>query len=236
MLKNNTVASTAARWIFSNRVTSWKQHLIQPVQALTRMPIMLGIMGLFLLSGCATLPQNSALSKVKFSLDRISNVSLAGINLMDIQSPEDLNMFQLARATLALSRENLPLNLTLHLKSENPLANKIAAKLVRLDWTLVLDGRDTVSGSMNNDINLTAGKVESIPLRLSLNMFEYFNEKSAMDMLDLALAFAGADGAIPQGVALKVRPTIDTIFGQITYGKGILIEPRTKVQAQEKFI
>jgi len=97
----------------------------------------------------------------------------------------------------------------------------------------VLDGRDTVSGSMLNDIKLNAGEVESIPLRLSLNMFEYFNEKSAMDMLDLAMAFAGADGAIPQGVALKVRPTIDTIFGPITYGKGILIEPRPKKPSPE---
>jgi len=187
-------------------------------------------------SGCATMTQHSDLSKVKFSLDHISDVSVAGINLMHIQSPEDLNMFQIARATLAVSRENLPLNLTLHLKSENPLANKVAAKLVRIDWTLVLDGRDTVSGTMHNNIKLNAGKVESIPLSLSLNMFEFFNEKSAMDMLDLALAFAGADGAIPQGVALKVRPTIDTIFGPITYGKGMLIEPRLKEPSEERLI
>jgi len=56
-----------------------------------------------------------------------------------------------------------------------------------------------------------------------------------MDMLELALAFASEDGQLPQGVALKIRPTIDTIFGPITYGKDILIESRKKeaVQRQE---
>jgi len=98
-----------------------------------RMQTVLGIIALLSFSGCASMTQHSDLSKVKFSLDHISNVSVAGINLTHIQSPEDLNMFQIARATLAVSRENLPLNLTLHLKSENPLANKIAAKLIRID-------------------------------------------------------------------------------------------------------
>ena len=210
--------------------------MTQWISQYCRIKTIFGIIALLSFSGCATMTQHSDLSKVKFTLDYISDVSVAGINLMHIQSPEDLNMFQVARATLAVSRENLPLNLTLHLKSENPLANRVAAKLIRIDWTLVLDGRDTVSGTMHNNIKLNAGEVESIPLSLSLNMFEYFNEKSAMDMLDLALAFAGSDGAIPQGVALKVRPTIDTIFGPITYGKGILIEPRPKEPTQERFI
>jgi len=204
------------------------------IRTFRKVPMLLGILALITLSACATLVQSSSLSKVKFSLDHVSDVTIAGIDLMQIQSSEDLNMFQIARATMAMSRKDLPLNLTLHLKSENPLANKVVAKLVRLDWTLVLDGRDTVSGTMQNNMNLAAGKVETIPLQLRLNMFEYFNERSAMDMLDLALAFAGADGAIPQGVALKVRPTIDTIFGPITYGKAILIEPHKNDTRQEQ--
>ncbi len=187
-------------------------------------------------SGCATMMQATDLSKVKFSLERISDIRLAGIDLLGISSPEDLNMFQMARATLAISREKLPLNLTLHLKSENPLANKVAAKLIRLDWTLILDGRETIHGSMEKSIKLAAGKAEDIPLQLNLNMFEFFNEKSLMDMFELALAFAGEDGAIPQGVALKIRPTIDTIFGPITYDKGILVEAKPKEKTYEQAI
>jgi len=178
-----------------------------------------------LLSACATLQQTHDLSKVKFSLDRVSAIHIAGIDLMDITSLNELNMFQIGRATLAVSRESLPLNLTLHLKTENPLVNQTSATLTSMDWTLILDGRETINGTLAEDVTLPAGEMQDIPLQLSLNMFEFFNEKSAMDLLDLALAFAGEGGGIPKGIALKVRPTINTPFGPITYRKPFIIEP-----------
>ena len=150
---------------------------------------------------------------------------MAGIDLMDINSLDGLNVFQMGRATLAMARKNLTLDLTLHLKTENPLDNQVTATLTSLDWTLILDGRETINCTLAEDVTLPAGDVQDIPLRLSLNMFDFFNEKSAMDLLDLALAFAGEGGGIPEGVALKVRPTIDTPFGPITYGKAFIIEP-----------
>jgi len=181
---------------------------------------------LLLLASCATLQKGAVdLSSVKFSLDRVSSVRVAGIDLMNIRSMDELNMFQIARATLAVSRERLPLDMTVHLKTENPMVNRVAATLVSMDWTLMLDGRETISGTLNERVIIRAGESETIPLKLRLNMFEYFNEKSAMDMLDLALAFAGSEGALPEGVALKVRPTIETPFGPIRYGKAVLIEP-----------
>ncbi|GAV20310.1 hypothetical protein MMIC_P1275 [Mariprofundus micogutta] len=186
------------------------------------------------LSACATMITPTELSKVKFSLDRVSAVQLAGINLMEIDTLDELNMFQIARASMAVSRQSLPLDLTLHLKSENPLANQVAARLIRMDWTLVLDGRDTISGSMEKNIQMAAGESQDIPLNLSLNMFEFFDEKSALDMLDLALAFAAEDGMMPQGVALKIRPTIDTMFGPITYGSPLLIESRSESKGQRQ--
>ncbi len=133
-----------------------------------------------------------------------------------------------------MARKNLPLDLTLHLKIENPLDNHVTATLTSLDWTLILDGRETISGTLAEDVTLPAGGVQDIPLRLSLNMFDFFNEKSAMDLLDLALAFAGEGGGIPRGVALKVRPTIDTPFGPITYGKPFIIEPGVRSRKKGK--
>ncbi|WP_018293493.1 hypothetical protein [Mariprofundus ferrooxydans] len=191
------------------------------------------VMTLLLLStGCASFKQASELSQVKFKLDRISAVRVSGIDLMHIDSPDQLNVYQLARATLAVSRNNLPLDLTLHLKSENPLANRIATTLSRMDWTLILDGRETISGTLEEDISLPAGQVLDIPLHLKLNMLEFFDTKNAMELLDMALAFAGENGRIPQGVALKIRPVINTPFGPMYYGKPLLIKPDIPKEVQ----
>lgn len=174
----------------------------------------------------------SELSKLKFTLDRVSSVRVAGIDIMNITDARELNVYQISRITLAASRETLPLDLTLHLKSENPMINQVAATITRMDWTLVLDGRDTISGTLEEDITLPAGVAQEIPLRLSLNLFEFFNDKNAMDLLDLALAFAGEGGAIPKGIALKVRPTINTIIGPLTYSSPILIKPNMEANRQ----
>jgi len=186
-----------------------------------------------LLSSCATMQQAMQLSSVKFTLDHVSSVSVAGIDLMNIRRVEDLNMFQVARATLALSRQELPLDMTVHLKTENPLVNRIATTLVSMDWTLMLDGRETISGVLNDRITLPAGEAQTIPLTLRLNMYQYFNEKNATDMLDLALAFAGANGAIPKGVGLRIRPTVETPFGPMTY-KPFLIEPHAHEASESR--
>ncbi|HKI62250.1 MAG TPA: hypothetical protein VKA31_08150, partial [Mariprofundaceae bacterium] len=185
----------------------------------------LSMAAVLLLSSCATMQKAMELSSVKFTLDHVSSVRVAGIDLMHVRRVDDLNMFDVARATLAFSRQELPLDLTVHLKTENPLINQIAATLVSMDWTLMLDGRETISGTLNDRITLPAGEAQTIPLRLSLNMYKYFSdEKSATDMLDLALAFAGANGSIPKGVGLRIRPTVETPFGPMTY-KPMLIEP-----------
>jgi len=189
-----------------------------------------------LLAGCAGMPPAMDLSQVKFSLERVSDVHVAGIDVSRLHSVDELNMFQLARATLAVSRQQLPLDLTVHVKSENPLANRIAARIVRMDWTLVLEGRDTISGTFDRPVEIAAGSDAEIPLRLSLNLFEFFNEKSATDLLDLALAFAGEGGGIPHGVALKIRPTVDTPLGPIRYGRPFLIEPRPNCGAGQPLL
>jgi len=189
-----------------------------------RLSVILSAILIVLLSSCATLQQGIDLSSVKFTFDRVSSVRVAGIDLMNIRSVEELNMFQIARATLALSREELPLDMTVHIKTENPQINRIAATMVSMDWTLMLDGRETISGILNERVRLPAGEAQTVPLRLRLNMFKFFNEKNALDMLDLALAFAGSKDSLPEGVALKIRPAIDTPLGVMRY-REMLIAP-----------
>ncbi len=180
---------------------------------------------LLLLASCATLKQAMAIPEVKFSFDRISEARIAGVDMMAVQSLSDLNFMQLANISMAISRNQVPMDLTVFIKTENPVVNQFAQALVALDWTLVLDGRDTIKGTLNERVPLPSGQIQNIPLQLSFNMTNFFTGDNATDMLDLAMAFAGNAGQVPKGVALKITPTIETPFGPVKY-KEMLIEPK----------
>ena len=156
-----------------------------------------------------------------FSLDRLSNVRLAGIELTQIDSWDDLGFADAARLALAVTQKSLPMDFRAHLLAENPADNDTEARLLRMDWTLLLQDRETVSGVFENEVLLPPGQPQDIPLTISLNLVDFF-EGSAQDLLELALSIAGAGGA-PKDVALRATPVINTPLGPIRYPQPITI-------------
>ena len=110
-------------------------------------PFFVAALGVLLaVPGCTTLQQIAALRQVEFDLDRVSNGLVAGVDLDRIARGGDLGPTDLARLGAAAARGEVPLRFTLHVGAENPADNPAAAQLVSLDWTLFLDGTETVSG------------------------------------------------------------------------------------------
>lgn len=175
-------------------------------------------------SGCATLQQFAALRSVDFSLDRVSSPRLAGIDLQQVRSYEDLGYADAARLALALVQESLPMDFRLHLRAENPADNSTEARLMRMAWTLLLQDRETVSGVFDQETLLLPGQPQDIPILISLDLVDFF-EGSAQDLLELALSIAGQGGA-PKEVALRASPVVDTPLGPIQYPTPITIVSR----------
>ncbi len=175
-------------------------------------------------SGCATLQQIAALRNVDFDLDRVSDLRLAGVDMRRIDSYDDLSLAEIARLTLAISREELPLDFRVHITGENPPENSVDARMVRMDWTLLLENRETVSGVFNDEVLFPAGQPNTFPISVSLDLLEFF-DGGAKDLFELALSVAGAGGA-PKNVALRATPVIDTPLGGIRYPSPITIVNR----------
>lgn len=176
------------------------------------------------LTGCATLQQIAALRDVDFAIDRVSGVHLAGIDLSGIRSYQDLGITEVGRLTLAASQGTLPLDFELHLTATNPADNASDARLVRLDWTLLLQDRETVRGVFADRTLLPRGQPTDVPITMSLDLVEFF-QGSARDFVELALAVSGRGGT-PQEVALRATPSIDTSLGPIRYPQPITIVSR----------
>lgn len=176
------------------------------------------------LSGCATLQQMAALRQVDFSLDRISGLSLAGVDLSRIQRYEDLGIMDAARIAAAFTNGDLPLGLTLHVRADNPQGNG-QARMTALDWTLLLQDKETVSGGIPQAVLIPAAGTADIPLTVSLDLLEFF-QGSGRDLVNLALSLAGGETP-PTTVSLRATPTIETPLGPIRYPQPITIVTRT---------
>jgi len=172
-------------------------------------------------SGCATLQQFAALGDVDFSLDGVSDLRLAGIDLSRIESYSDIGFTEAATLALAITQQRLPLDLQVHVLAENPAENSVEARLMRMDWTLLLQGRETLSGVLDNEVLLPPGQPRDIPITISLNLVDFF-EGNAQDLLELALSLAGQGGE-PKDIALRATPVVNTPLGPIRYPRPITI-------------
>lgn len=188
------------------------------------------VLGLLLVSAllsthCTTLQQIAALQSVDFEIDRVDQGVLAGIDLRNIRSYRDLRPIDVLTVAAAVQRDRLPLAFTLHVHAENPSTNGVDARLLRLEWTLLLEGRSTINGVLDQDLRLPAGRVTDIPLRIELDLLDFYRD-SARDLAELALSVAGEGGA-PKTIELRARPTISTPVGPIVYPGDITIASRT---------
>ncbi len=185
---------------------------------------------LFLLAGvlaavpaCQTLREVANLREVNFRIDRVARAQLAGVDLSRIRSYEDVRPLDLARLTAAMTDGEAPLAFVLHLDAENPRENGVSARLVEMDWTLLLDETETVSGTFDQNIAIGPGETQDIGIPIRLDLFRFF-DRSAQDLVELAAAVSGRGSGEPKKIKLRARPTIQTPLGAIRYPRPITIE------------
>jgi hypothetical protein len=135
-----------------------------------------------------------------------------------------LSVTEAARLATAVSQRTLSLDLTVHLSAVNPEDNSVDARLVRMEWTLLLRDRETVSGTFADETVLRRGQPTDVPIDVSLDLLDFF-QGSAQDLFALALSLADPN-APPTEVALRATPTVDTTLGPIRYPRPITIVDR----------
>ena len=173
------------------------------------------------LSGCQTLREVANLRNVRFNLSGVADGTLAGVDLSRLDSFSDLSARDVLNLTAAVSSRELPLTFNAVLRAENPAENSANARLVNMDWTLFLDGRETVSGVFSDEVLLAPGQPEQLLIPIQLDLVRFFDQ-NLRDLVDLALAVTGQGGA-PKRLQLEVLPTVNTPLGPMRYPQAIKV-------------
>ncbi len=180
---------------------------------------------LFTLSSCDILEQASQvanLTKCEFRLKSVDQLRLAGVNIQQVDQFSDLTFMDAARITAAATSGNLPLNFTLNVEAKNP--NGATAGLNRLDWILLIDDIEMVSGVNEQNIQIAAnGGTSVIPLTIGINLKEALKGKSADAIANFGLNLTGA-GNKPTRITLKAKPSIMVNGRSIAYPGYLTVE------------
>lgn len=169
------------------------------------------------LSSCDVLNQMAQMANFAnctFNFNSVNHIQMLGIDLNKGMSKESLNVSQLLSLTNALMNRSLPVTFNVNLDVKNP--NSIAASMAKMDYILTLNGKQVVSTTMNNSVNVPANSSSVISIPVSTDLFELFSGESADAIVNLAFKLAGANSN-PVNVGIKVKPYITIGNQQLAY-------------------
>lgn len=177
------------------------------------------------LSSCDILQQVGEMAnfaRCEFRLNTVENLNLAGVNVQNKNSLNDLNFVDAAKLASAYLSGNLPLTMTLNVQVKNP--NPAQASLNRLDWILLIDGVEMVNGVNQNLVNVAAnGGVSTLPLKIQVDLKKVLSGKSKDAVINFGLNLAGA-GNRPSRMTLKAKPSLKVANQLIAYPGYITVE------------
>ncbi len=191
--------------------------------------IVLALCAVIAVAGCKTITDTLLnMQRLQFKLDNVNNFQLAGVNLSNKSSVSDFSISDALNLTRAFSNKNLPAQFIINVAAKNPNdgtnnSRQTNATLTGLDWRLFIDGKETVSGGLASAVQVPGnGQSTTVPLSVSLNLYEFFANEGYDRLLNLALALGGANGSASR-ISLDAQPTVSTQLGNLKYPGRITI-------------
>ena len=175
------------------------------------------------LSSCNLLTQVAQMANFAnctFDFNSINHIQMLGVNLSKGMTKDDLNATQLLNLANALMKRELPVTFNVKLDVENP--KSIAAAMSKMDYIVSLNGKQVISTTMNNSINVPAKSKNTITIPVTTDLFQLFSGESADAILNMAFTLAGASSD-PVKLGLQVKPYITINNQQLAYPNYITI-------------
>ena len=169
------------------------------------------------LASCDVLTQVAQMANFAnctFDFNSVNHIEMLGINLSKGMSRENLNISQGLALVNAISNRSLPVTFNVNLDVSNP--NSIAASMAKMDYILTLNGKQVVSTTMNNSVNVPAKSNSVVTIPVTTDLFQLFSGESADAIVNLAFKLAGASSN-PVNVGLQVKPYITVGNQQLAY-------------------
>ncbi len=184
------------------------------------------------LQSCAALDEMASaltsLKRLQFRIGGVGDFRLAGIPVSGKTMLRQFSAADALKLIQSFNAKQLAADFVLEVLAVNPNDGtggtaRTTSTLTGLESRLLIDGRPTVTGDIAQPVEISGtGQTVTIPIRLSLDLVEFFGDKRYEDLVDLALAIGGGSGD-PTRIALDAQPRVTTPLGTLTYPGRITI-------------
>ncbi len=171
---------------------------------------------------CSVYQAITNLSRLQFKVGEVSGFRVNNIDISNKSSLTDFSPTDVLALTSSFSQGKLPVSFVLNVDAKNPNDGtggypKTDATLKSFKWRLFIDDTETISGDIDAPVTVPGtGEVIKIPLRINIDLIQFFKDQGFDKVINLALTLGGKNGSTSK-ITLYATPTVSTIFGNITY-------------------
>lgn len=169
------------------------------------------------LASCDVLNQVAQMANFancSFDFNSVNQIQMLGVNLSKGMTRDNLSITQGLALVNAISNRTLPVTFNVNLDVSNP--NSIAASMAKMDYIVSLNGKEVITSTLNNSLNVPANASNTITIPISTDLFQLFSGESADAIVNLAFKLAGASSD-PVNVGVKLKPYISIGNQQLAY-------------------
>lgn len=187
-----------------------------------RVLVLLVVLGLLGISCSGYIDTIKNVQRLQFKLGGVHNFKLAEVTLSDKLNLSDIGVLDMAKLVAAFTSGTLKTQFTLDLLAKNPNDGtggtpNTSAVIKALEWKLYLDQKEVLQGNIDKGIEVPGvGKETVIPVEVTFDLLKFFQGENLNSLINLALVLGGKQGSSSR-LELKIKPTVDTILGPITY-------------------
>ncbi len=159
-----------------------------------------------ILAGCDSSKELQSLSRCEFRLTGVEDVTLAGVNVQNVQTMADVNLADAVTLYEAAGSEHFPLSLKVLVDVRNP--NSDDAALDRADWILLIDDIEMTRGTYADRVVIPAyGGVATFHVPAEADLKSVLQGESQLVMINFGLNLADLGGSATR-ITLRIKPYI----------------------------
>lgn len=180
------------------------------------------LLSVFTLYQCSLYQTITNLSRLQFKVGEVNSFRVNDLDISGKSSLKDFNAADLLNLTSIFTQGKLPVSFVLNVDAKNPNDGtggyaRTDATLKSFKWRLFIDDKETVSGDIASPVTVPGtGEVTKIPLRVNIDLLQFFKDQGFDRIINLALTLGGKNSSTSK-ITLYATPTVSTPIGNITY-------------------